>query len=113
MRGALAGRHALVFLVGVIGLRLVIGNRNGIGAGQPAGEIDLAAAVGAEGIMFAIRRLAAFGARAGLAQRFDLGGGFPVFRHDRSVLWRRPRAQASGHRLCTSKPSPVRSTMVS
>src|ERR1044072_3260467 len=81
-----SGRHALVFLIGIFGLGLVVGNRNGIGAGQPAREIDLAAAVGAEGVMFAVRGFAAFGARARLAQRFDLGGGFVVFGAGRAGL---------------------------
>lgn len=74
-------RHALAFLIGIIGLGLVVGNRNGIGAGQPAGEVGLAAAVAAEGVMFAVGGFAAFGARARLAQRFDLGGRFLLFRH--------------------------------
>lgn len=63
--------------------------------------------------MFAVGRFAAFGARARLAQRFDLGGRFLVFRHIGLSYAIGRRAQPSGHRLCTSKPSPVKSRMVS
>ena len=36
-----------------VGFRLVVGDGDGIGAGEPAVEVDVAAAAGTEGIMLA------------------------------------------------------------
>jgi hypothetical protein len=63
---------------GIFRLGLIVGNGNGIGAGQPAGEIEIAAAIRAEGVVFAVRRAACIPGRACLAQRLDLGGGFSL-----------------------------------
>ena len=53
----LRGSVRSVFLVLVIGLGLVVGRGDGIGALQPARKIELAAAVRAEGIVLAMGRL--------------------------------------------------------